>query len=337
MNLGLLLTAFGLGLRHGVDWDHIAAIADLSGSAENRRRGFVMSMLYAIGHGAVVFGLGMLAIAFGTAIPESLDEWMGRVVGITLIALGAWILVELVRKGRDFRLRSRWMLMIDGTFAGLRRVRNAATRRFISVEHEHEHTHIDLRNAGEHDTAPAHDHGHTSALDEDVEDELVIDLTAAMPEPAAVGWRGVRERFSGAGGSAVATAGGRLRHGHSHSHTHRHDLALPDQATASYGNGTATGIGMLHGVGIESPTQIAIFVASTSVAGVGCGAVLLGAWVAGLIIANAVLALLAGAGLLNAERSFPIYATLAVIVSVASIALGTLYLLGLDILPGILT
>src|SRR5215218_1862554 len=28
--LGLLLTAFLLGLRHGIDWDHIAAITDIT-------------------------------------------------------------------------------------------------------------------------------------------------------------------------------------------------------------------------------------------------------------------------------------------------------------------
>ena len=92
---------------------------------------------------------------------------------------------------------------------------------------------------------------------------------------------------------------------------------------------------MLHGVGIESPTQIAVFVASSAVAGVGFGLLLLATWVAGLIAANAVLAFIAGAGLLNAERSFPIYAGLAVVVSVLSIGLGTLYLVGLDILPAI--
>ena len=300
MSLGLLLTAFGLGLRHGIDWDHIAAIADLSGTAENRKRGFLLSMTYAVGHGIVVFALGTLAIAFGLAIPDSLDAWMGRIVGLTLIALGAWILLELVRKGRDFRLRSRWMLVIDGTFAGLRRVRDGITGRKIVIEHDHDHEHGD----GPHEAAPAHDHAH-------------VHESVAAPVPVAAGWRGWRERM------------------HQHSHTHSHELALPDQPGAAYGHRTATGIGMLHGVGIESPTQIAIFVASSAVAGVGFGLVLLAAWVIGLIIANAGLALVAGAGLLNAERSFPIYAGLAVIVSVLSIALGTLYLMGLDVLPAI--
>ncbi len=145
-----------------------------------------------------------------------------------------------------------------------------------------------------------------------IDDELLV---------APTGWRATRQR---------------LTHGHSHSHAHRHELVLPENADARYGNGTAAGIGMLHGVGIESPTQIAIFVASTAAVGVGFGLLLLLVWVAGLLVANAIIAGLAGAGLLQAERSFPIYAGLAIIVSLMSIALGVLYLLGLDILPGIL-
>jgi len=278
MSLGLLLTALGLGLRHGIDWDHIAAIADLS--------------------------VGTVAIAFGLAIPSGFDVWMGRIVGLTLIALGVWILLELVRKGRDFRLRSRWMLVINGTFAGLRRVRNGFGGRQITVEHEHVHEHDELA----HDDAPAHDHAHLQA-------EVELSSVPVMVEPS--GWQGFRRRL------------------HHHSHPHAHALALPDQPDASYGHRTATGIGMLHGVGIESPTQIAIFVASSSVAGVGFGLTLLGTWVLGLIVANAGLAVIAGAGILNAERSFPVYATLAIIVSVLSVVLGTLYLFDLDLLPAL--
>jgi len=300
VSLGLLFTAFGLGLRHGVDWDHIAAIADLSGTAENRRRGFVLSMIYAIGHGAVVFVLGSFAILAGTAIPDGVDDWMGRVVGVTLIALGVWILVELLRKGHEFRLQSRWMLIISGTFAGLRRVRAARNGRAISVEHDHAHEHVE----GSHDDAHAHDHAHAEAA-----------AVAPVLIPA-----GKRSRFS----STFA-----------HGHSHRHDLALPDRADATYGNGTAAGIGVLHGIGIESPTQIAIFVASTAAVGARFGLALLGMWVLGLIVANAALALIAGAGLLQAERSFPIYATLAVVISVASIAMGALYLGGFDVLPAL--
>ena len=310
VSLGLLLTAFTLGLRHGFDWDHIAAIADLSGTAESRRRGFLLSMIYALGHGLVVFALGTIAIAFGLAIPDGLDEWMGKVVGVTLIALGGWILLELARKGRNFRLRSRWMLMIDGTFAGMRKVRNAATGRTIAVEHDHGHEHVAIDD--DHDAQHAHDHAHVTSPAE-------VPRRVPQTVSTATGWRSTRQRLS-----------------RGHNHPHRHELVLPENATARYGHGTAAGIGMLHGVGVESPTQIAIFVASTAAVGVNFGLLLLATWVVGLILANGVIAGLAGAGLLHAERSFPIYATLAVVVSLMSIGLGVVYLLGFDILPAIL-
>ena len=303
MSIGLLLTALGLGLRHGIDWDHIAAIADISSASENKKRGFALSMTYAVGHGAVVFILGTFAILFGLAIPESLDVWMGRIVGVTLVLLGAWIIVELARKGRDFRLRSRWMLVLNGTFAGFRRVRQSLSGRKISVEHDHPHTHIDES----HEDVFAHDHAH-------------IEATAEVSEPVAAG------RFG--------TFRQNMR-SHNHTHAHRHDLRLPENPDATYGHGTATGIGMLHGVGIESPTQIAIFVASTAAVGAGFGLMLLGTWVLGLIIANAFLATIAGAGLLNAEKSFPVYAALAVVLGAASIVLGVLFIFGLDILPAL--
>jgi ABC-type nickel/cobalt efflux system permease component RcnA len=297
MEVGLALTAFALGLRHGVDWDHVAAIVDLSGTAENRRRGFVLSLLYVVGHAVVVLVLGAAAVVSGAAIPDAVDAWMGRFVGLTLVVLGAWVLVELARRGREFRLRSRFMLVLDGTFAGLRRVRRSRGHRRIHVEHEHPHDH----DRGSHESAHAHDHAHDRAG--------TVEL-----EPVGAGpWR---SRL------AVLTPGRR------HSHRHGHDLDLPDRATARYGNGTATAIGVVHGVGVESPTQIAAFVTSTSVVGVGPGLAILVVWVTGLVIANTVLALTAGLGLLRAERSFGVYAGLAVVVSVASIGIGTWLLVG---------
>ena len=300
---GLLLTSFGLGLRHGIDWDHIAAIADLSGTATSRRSGLVLSFLYAVGHAAVVFALGALAIAFGATLPEGVDTWMARVVGVTLVGLGVWVLVELARHGREFRLRSRWMLILDGTFAGLRRVSARNGQRRVSMEHEHDHSH----GTEIHAEPLAHDHSHAAQAA-----EAPVHATASR-----------RSRWSSA-----------LGRGRSHSHSHKHDLALPTTASR-YGTGTAAGIGMLHGVGVESPTQIAVFVASTSIAGTGTGLLLLIAWVAGLIVANSVLAVLAAFGLLHAQRNFGIYATIAVVVALASIIIGAAFVGGFDVLADI--
>ena len=304
MTIGLLLTSLALGLRHGIDWDHIAAIADLSSTAETRRRGFGLSLLYAVGHGAVVFMLGAAAIFVGASIPHSVDVWMGRVVGLTLVALGVWIIVELARKGRAFRLRSRWILIINGTFAGLRRVRKSRSHRHVTVDHDHVHDHVGYEGES-HASTIAHDHAHVS------ESAEIAELATPSGAPA---------------GPPLEAP---LAPVDNHTHRHSHRLALPEDPSARYGSGTATGIGMLHGVGVESPTQIALFVASTSIAGTGVGLLLLVGWIAGLIVANCALALLAGFGLLHAERNFGIYATLAVVVGAMSIAMGTIFTLGM--------
>jgi high-affinity nickel permease len=42
---GLLIASFWFGFRHGIDWDHIAAITDITSSQEDRRRAIVFGTL----------------------------------------------------------------------------------------------------------------------------------------------------------------------------------------------------------------------------------------------------------------------------------------------------
>ena len=92
--LAAMFTAFGLGLRHGVDWDHLAAIGDLTSSGAGRRRSLVLATLYAVGHAVVVVVLGSLAVLAGDYIPATLDSLMGRIVGVTLLLLGGYVLLR---------------------------------------------------------------------------------------------------------------------------------------------------------------------------------------------------------------------------------------------------
>lgn len=286
MTLGLLLTSVTLGLRHGIDWDHIAAIADLTNSSDSRRRGLLWSVLYATGHAFVVFCLGSVAILAGASIPQSVDVWMSKIVGITLIGLGGWIVIELARQGRAFRLRSRWMLIISSTSAGLRRARR-------------------------HRASDSNTISRTSSADPTAH-ELPAEAPAFVSTAIAT--------------DPLARPG---------AHAHRHGDHAPVDHTGRYGNSMATGIGMLHGIGVESPTQITLFVASTSVGGTSIGMMLLAGWVSGLVAANFGLAVLASLGLLHAERNFAVYATLAVIVGGLSVAMGALLVAGTDLLPEI--
>ena len=118
LRLGLLATATGLGFRHGIDWDHIAAITDLSAAQERPSAALASASCYFVGHGLVVGGLGVAAIVAGEHVPPSVDHVMEKVVGATLVALGLYVIVSLARNGTAFRMRSRWMLV----FGGIRRL-----------------------------------------------------------------------------------------------------------------------------------------------------------------------------------------------------------------------
>ena len=105
-HLGLTVTAFSFGFRHGIDWDHIAAITDLTSSQPDGRRSILGATLYALGHALVVGVLGVLAIAFAEHVPASVDTVMERIVGATLVLLAGSVVYGLVRHRQDFRMRS---------------------------------------------------------------------------------------------------------------------------------------------------------------------------------------------------------------------------------------
>lgn len=263
--LTLLLTGLVLGVRHGIDWDHIAAIADIAGTTTtvdgaedthartrsrvgggNRgvllgqveRRALWLSFLYAIGHAAVVIVLGLAALAFQALLPEWLDPIMERVVGVTLLVLGLWVFYSLAQYARgegEFRLQSRWMVV----FAGVR---------------------------------------------------------------YATSW--ARARLTG--------------------HPHSHRLHV-DQ----YGPRTALGVGMIHGIGAETGSQVLLIAAIGGAANQGLGVGMMMAFVVGLIISNTIIALLAATGFISSVRARPFYLAIGVLTGLFSLVVGTFFALGM--------
>ena len=72
-----------------------------------------MGTLYALGHAAVVIVLGLLAIWFGTLLPEWVDGYMESAVGVTLLLLGVWLIWSMSRNNGRLVMRSRWMIVFD--------------------------------------------------------------------------------------------------------------------------------------------------------------------------------------------------------------------------------
>lgn len=276
---GLLLAALVLGLRHGIDWDHIAAISDLT-APNDARTGVRLGTLYALGHGAVVFVLGVVALLVGSRLPPSLDEVMGRITGVTLLLLGAVVVVSLVRERGEFRMRSRWLFLIVAVRRTLRGIR-LRWRPTNAVEHAHAHASID----GFH-----HDDEFSGGVDV----------------------------------SGNETTGSRL-HAPTHHHAHVHRDGW-DQSSAKF----AVCIGMVHGVGAETPTQVVVFLAAANAGGSATGITVLIVFLTGLFASNSAVTLLGVTGFRKASARQSVHIAMGVLTTVLSVAVGVALLIGMQ-------
>jgi hypothetical protein len=194
------------------------------------------------------------------------------------VILGVYVFVSLIRHGRDFRLRSRWMLLFSSVRRGARWARSR----------------VGARNA-----AP----GALAAIPTGPPSEEV--------DPAL--WH----------------HGHHGRRGH-----HHHDDPERDDTFATYGRGTSVGVGMIHGIGAETPSQVVIFLAAAGAGGTAVGVMVLVAFLVGLLTSNTLITLGSAFGFLSATRNFAVYATVAVIVGAFSLVLGVVFLLGQEsVLP----
>ena len=103
---------------------------------------------------------------------------------------------------------------------------------------------------------------------------------------------------------------------------------MPDDPFMTYGRGTAFGVGMIHGVGAETPTQVLLFLAAAGAGGKGEGVLLLGCFIAGLLASNTLIALAATFGFLGAARNWAVYAAVSGVTAAFSLVVGSIFLFG---------
>jgi high-affinity nickel-transport protein len=85
-----------LGLRHGFDYDHLAAISDIAAVQTNRWRALGLGLFYALGHALTVAVLGVIVIQLHVPLPGWLDGLTERLIGATLIILGVAVVAGLM-------------------------------------------------------------------------------------------------------------------------------------------------------------------------------------------------------------------------------------------------
>jgi len=110
-----LISAALLGFRHGLDYDHIAAITDISSVQSRPRDAMRFGLLYVAGHATTVAALGTAAVAFRMVLPPASDRWAERLVGLTLLVLGFYVLGTFFRPtSHSHGPRTRITLLING-------------------------------------------------------------------------------------------------------------------------------------------------------------------------------------------------------------------------------
>jgi high-affinity nickel-transport protein len=234
-----------LGLRHGFDYDHLAAISDITAVQRNWWSGLRLGMTYALGHATMVIAMGIAVIELHIGLPGGLDSWAERLIGLTLIVLGIGVVASSLRK----------------------------------QEHPHHHR---------------------------VESRLAIAINGVL----WVGWR-LRLLWN-------------------------NEAQKPQRFQWIYTGKSVFAIGLLHGIGAETPSQLTLFFLTANLGGTAQGMLGLAAFTVGLVAMNGVMTASMG-GAFRASGHHPrFYHAIAWTGAAYSCILGLIFLFGIsDKLPAL--
>lgn len=138
--LGAYLSALFLGALHALEVDHMVAVGAFIGGRPKIAESIGFGVRWGVGHSVAVMVVGGAIAALSLDVPESINVWGERLVGVALIALGIW---AFRRAGRLHLHRPA----DHGDHAHLHAHPEAAQ------SHRHGHEHVD---SGKH-----HRHGST--------------------------------------------------------------------------------------------------------------------------------------------------------------------------------
>ncbi len=136
----ILALGFLIGMRHTLEADHVAAVAALTARAGSVRQAVPLGLAWAAGHTVTLAAFALAVLAADAAMPEQLAGYLELAVGVMLIALGADVLVRLVRDRIHFHVH----------------------RHDKGVVHFHAHSHAGetARAIARHHQSHGHGHGH---------------------------------------------------------------------------------------------------------------------------------------------------------------------------------
>ena len=310
--LGLLVTALILGIRHGFDWDHLAAIADVTSTSSTADAAedvheavHGQSVGHAHGHGGtteITAHTGGRVSESAESMPDAHPHLASADVPVTVIrsnlgteerraltlgslyALGhAAVVAALGALALLFgAVLPDWIDPIMGRVVGFTLL-ILGVWVFVSLYQYARHgSEFRLRSRW----------------------MLVFDS-------ARYGWR----RFQA------------WLHGHEH---------VEPIEMSSYGPRTAFAVGMIHGIGAETGTQVLLIAAIGGAAGQGLGIPMLGAFIVGLLVSNSAVVLVTATGFIASRARERLYLAVGVAAGGFSLVIGAIFLFDLrSVLPAL--
>jgi len=130
-------------------------------------------------------------------------------------------------------------------------------------------------------------------------------------------WHRVHARMEG------RAHGHRHENGHNHEYVHEHKLM-------QYGPWTAFLIGIIHGIGAETGSQVLLIAAVGGAGGSAQGLLLMGSFIFGLILSNCLLVAVTTAGFLRAQSYRSVYLVVGLATGIFSLIVGLYFLTGLS-------
>jgi len=88
---------FTLGVIHAFDADHVMALSVFATRERSGGRAIAAGLRWAAGHGFMLLVAGGALLLLGRALPPEAALWAERAVGLTMIGLGVYVWMELLR------------------------------------------------------------------------------------------------------------------------------------------------------------------------------------------------------------------------------------------------
>jgi len=300
--IGVLGGALALGLRHGIDWDHIAAITDITSTTATNDAGRAAS-----NEAWLTNELGVLLTDESDHVAAELAR--RRPIAGAGVSAAAVASPAVAARPASFLLAHRRAIFLGSLYA----IGHGTVVTILGL--------IAILGAA---FLP-------SWIDPIM--ERVVGVTLVLL--AAFLFYSLYRHFRGEGEfqlrsrwmlifagirNAVHWVQTKLDADHTHERMHVH-------GTDQYGAKTAYGIGLIHGIGAETGTQVLIIATA-----VGAGTKVLGVsallfFVLGLLISNSFVTVATAAGFVSSSRRRLVYIAAGILAATFSLAIGSMFLL----------